>query len=225
MVISQGKKVEFHPYVEIAHDVFDIRWGKEDVTEKVGKFDEKKGEWVLTGEVKETNLCTYEIHRFYGSKPTPMMLTNTFAKGRRIPNMAELKVIGEALEMSAEQMLPWMKEQMKRSIVKYDESSSVNNFTVGGVNVWLDKATRAGLLLRFESEKALGKEETTLWYGSMSFPLPVDTAIQMLYAIESYASACYDNTQMIMASVEGIESIEGLLEFDYKKGYPQQLAF
>lgn len=227
MVISQGKKVEFQPFVKTAKDVFDVRWGKEDVVEKVGKIDEKTGEWVLTGEVKETSLCTYEVHRFFGSVPTPYMLTRTFNMGQRVPSMAEMKVIGEALYMSEEQMIPWMKEQLKRGIEAYDKSKYVNNFTIGGIDVWLDKETRTGLLLRFQSEAAMGKTETALWYNGVAFPLVITKGIQMLYAIEVYASATYDLKEFLLVQADKLDSVDAIITFDAtrKNGYPVQLAF
>lgn len=228
MIISQGKKAEFKPYNKISNDVFDFRWGKEDIHERIRQYDEIKKEWVLTGEVKETSLCTYEVHRFFGSMPTPYMLTRTFNMGHRIPSMTEMKAIGEAIEMTEKQMLPWMKEQLKRAINKHDKSrgaDGVENFTIGDFNLWIDKDTRTGLLLRFQAEKAMGKTDTVLWHKGMQFPLVVDTAIQMLYAIEVYASQTYDKTAEHLAAVDKLESIDALIAYDFKTGYPALLAF
>lgn len=227
MVISQGKKADFKPFVKIANDVFDFRWGKEDVVERVGKINEETGEWELTGEVKETSLCTYELHRFFGSMPTPYMLTRHFNMGQRVPSMAEMKAIGEALEMTEEQMIPWMKEQLKRAINKYDKSKAVENFTINGVDVWLDKDTRTGLLLRFQAEQSAGKTETTLWYNGIAFPLVIEEGIKMLYALEVYASATYDLKEYHLAEAEKLDSVANIITYDEtrKTGYPEQLAF
>ena len=223
MIISQGKKVDFHPYKKIADDVFEIRWGKEDIVERVR--EKVDGKLVFTDEVKETNYCTYEIERFFGSVPTQYVLTNTFNNAQRVPSMEEMRIIGEAIGMKEEQMIPWMKEQLKRAVKKHDKSKAVENFTIGGVNVWMDKETRTGLLLRFQAEKAIGKTDTTLWHEGMQFPLVVDNAIQMLYAIEVYASATYDKTAEHLANVDKLESVDALIAYDFKAGYPAQLAF
>lgn len=225
MIISTGKKSEFVPFVAVANDVWDVRWGKEDVVEKVGKIDEATGEWVLTGEVKETSLCTYATHRFFKALPTAYQISRLIEQSKRVPAMGELKVIGEALELGEEALLNWMKGELKKAIVVYDGSSAVNGFTVGGVQLWLDKATRVGLKLRFESELASGKTDTVLWQDGMSFPLKLEDAIKMLAAIELYASACYDNTQAQLAACDELESVDAVLAFDYKSGYPAQLAF
>lgn len=79
--------------------------------------------------------------------------------------------------------------------------------------------------LRFEAEIAIGKTETTLWYGNIQFPLELNLAMQMLYAIEVYASACYDNTQLHLANVDAIDTLDELLEYNYRIGYPEKLRF
>jgi hypothetical protein len=117
------------------------------------------------------------------------------------------------------------KTEMESNIRAYDSSKNVNSFYIQDIEVWLDKATRAGLKLRFEAELSMGKETTTLWYNNMQFPLSVENAVNMLYAIEIYASACYDNTQRHIAVVSKLESIEDVDAYDYTSGYPEKLQF
>lgn len=112
-----------------------------------------------------------------------------------------------------------------KEIEKYDTSSAVNLFYYQTMPMWLDKATRAGLLLRFQAEKARAIITTTLWYEGVSVNLNVDDAISMLYAIELYASACYDNTQQHLANVNAMTSVEEIEAYDYKVGYPDKLNF
>jgi hypothetical protein len=50
-------------------------------------------------------------------------------------------------------------------------------------------------------------------------------AMQMLLAIEIYASECYDNTQRHMAAVDVLESKEEIDAYDYRVGYPEKLEF
>ena len=124
--------------------------------------------------------------------------------------------------------LEFHKWLLKTRIEMYDSSKHVNSFTIGGMETWLDKATRVGLKLRFEAEIRMGKEQTTLWQDGISFPLPLvgeTTAIDMLDGIELYASACYDVTQMHLAAVAAMESVEELMAYDYTSGYPQKLSF
>ena len=117
------------------------------------------------------------------------------------------------------------KDQMKEKIIEYDSSDSVNDFSIQGIHLWLDLAKRTGLKLRFEAERAKGQEDTILWHDGMQFPLKIEDALMMLFAIEVYASACYDNTQLHISNVEKLESIEEVLAYEYKTGYPEKLEF
>ena len=111
------------------------------------------------------------------------------------------------------------------NILSYDSSNAVNEFRIGGMLVWLDKATRAGLMLRFQAEQAAGMTTTSLWYEGAQFSLPLVDAIQMLYALELYASECYDRTQAHIAEVEKLDSIEAVEAYDFTIGYPAKLEF
>lgn len=128
-------------------------------------------------------------------------------------------------EPSEEEILNIVKEYCVKEILRYDSSQEINCFYIGGQEIWLDKATRAGLKLRFEAEVAIGKTDTILWHEGQQFPLKLELAIQMLYAIEIYASACYDNTQKHIANVNALETIEDVESYDYHTDYPEKLRF
>lgn len=117
------------------------------------------------------------------------------------------------------------RRRKKDEILRYDSSDEVNAFYMQGQRMWLDKATRAGLMLRLQAEQSMGKETTILWYGSHQFELPMANAFQMLYALELYASQCYDNTQRHLAAVDALESKEEIDAYDYRTGYPEELEF
>lgn len=124
--------------------------------------------------------------------------------------------------------LECQKRLLRERILAYDSSDHVNSFSIGGVNTWLDKATRVGLKLRFEAEQRLGKTETTLWQNGMQFPLPLTgdvTALDMLDGIELYASACYDVTQMHLSKLGEMTTVEEVKNYDYTAFYPEKLAF
>ena len=124
--------------------------------------------------------------------------------------------------------LECQKRLLRERITAYDSSEHVNSFTIGGVQTWLNKATRVGLKLRFEAEQRLGKTETTLWQNGIQFPLPLVgdvTALDMLDSIELYASACYDVTQMHLANVAKMNSADEIKAYDYTVGYPSKLTF
>lgn len=135
------------------------------------------------------------------------------------------KEIVEVRSFSEDNVLSALKEKKIAEIRSYDSSSNVNQFAYSGMTLWLDKETRGGLLVRFNAEKSAGKTETTLWAGDVALSLNIDTAIQILYAIEVYASACYDNTASHIATVNAMQDIESVMGYDFKSGYPNKLIF
>lgn len=130
-----------------------------------------------------------------------------------------------APEKTEEEKLAIAKRDKKRNITYYDKSSAVNQFYISDTPMWLDKETRTGLKLRFEAEKASGKTETTLWDNGVQYPLNIETAIQMLYALEVYASMCYDNTQAHLAAIDTLGTVEEVEAYDHTSGYPEKLRF
>lgn len=128
-------------------------------------------------------------------------------------------------ELTDEQKLDLVKQRKIDEVNLYDKSLAVESFSINGMDVWLDKATRAGLKLRFEAENAMNITTTSLWYNGQKFELSLTSAIQMLYALEVYASQCYDNTQLHLANINELNTIEEINSYDYIVGYPEKLRF
>lgn len=128
-------------------------------------------------------------------------------------------------EFSNDEIIELEKNRIIDDILVYDSSENVNVFYVNQIPMWLDKSTRAGLMLRLQSEYSIGLSETTLWYNYIQFKLPVENALQMLCEIEIYASQCYDNTQLHISNVKGFSNIDDIKKYDYKIGYPTVLQF
>ena len=108
-------------------------------------------------------------------------------------------------------------------ITAYDTSDKVNGFVLNGAVVWLDKATRVGLMNSTTIAKAAGKDTTTLWLGSMKLIVDCDKAIQLLSALEMYALDCFNVTASHKQAVSELTTIEEVEAYDYKTGYPKQL--
>ena len=158
-----------------------------------------------TGEIEQIEMQTFN--------PTDEML---FADGW------EIYVEPEPTE---ENILNREKAYKIEEIIGHDSSPEVNGFYIGDRELWLDKATRVGLNLRFDAELASGQTNTTLWYEGIPFNLELANAVQMLNAIELYASACYDNTQLHIATVKSMEMIDDIKHYNYRTGYPDKLIF
>ena len=118
-----------------------------------------------------------------------------------------------------------IKEEAIEQITEYDQSEDVNSFTLQGKQMWLPKETRVGLVNSVTIEKKAGKETTVLWFGGERYELPVDTALQMLSALELYALECYNVTAAHKAAVNALERVEDVVAYDYTQGYPEKLNF
>ena len=118
-----------------------------------------------------------------------------------------------------------IKEEAIEQITEYDQSEDVNSFTLQGKQMWLPKETRVGLVNSVTIEKNAGKETTVLWFGGERYELSVDTALQMLSALELYALECYNVTAAHKAAVNALERVEDVVAYDYTQGYPEKLNF
>lgn len=108
-------------------------------------------------------------------------------------------------------------------ITAYDTSDNVNGFVLNGLLVWLDKATRVGLMNSTTIAKAAGQQTTTLWLKGIKLVVDCDKAIQLLSALEMYALECFNVTASHKAAVSELKSIEEVEAYDYKTGYPKML--
>lgn len=116
------------------------------------------------------------------------------------------------------------KETVLADIEKYDTSSAVNGFMLNGQKVWLDKATRVGLMNSTTIAKAMGQTTTTLWLGEAKLVVDCDKAIQLLSALEMYALECFNVTAAHKKAVTEMTTLEDVLGYDYTGGYPKKLT-
>lgn len=108
-------------------------------------------------------------------------------------------------------------------IERYDTSDKVNGFRLNGSVVWLDKATRVGLMNSTNIAKAMGSKTTTLWLGENKLEVDCDKAIGLLSALEMYALECFNVTASHKAEVGDMADIDKVLAYDVTAGYPKQL--
>lgn len=108
-------------------------------------------------------------------------------------------------------------------IAAYDTSDKVNGFILNGMTVWLDKATRVGLMNSTTIAKWAGQQTTTLWLGDIKLEVDCDKAIQLLSALEMYALECFNVTASHKAAVAELKTIKEVEAFDVTADYPKQL--
>jgi hypothetical protein len=121
--------------------------------------------------------------------------------------------------------LAGMKNMVIDEIVAYDSSSAVNKFYINGIEAWLDKQTRVGLVNLLESQKKTEHTRTTLWFNGTPIELDIETALNMLYELEVYAGLCYNQTELHKANVLALVNIDDVENYGYTTGYPEYLEF
>lgn len=124
---------------------------------------------------------------------------------------------------TANRRLTQAKREVLKKIEAYDTSPAVNGFALNGTVVWLDKATRVGLMNSTSITKAMGQPTTTLWLGESKMEVPCDTAIQLLSALEMYALECFNVTAAHKKAVSELTTIGEVEKYDITAGYPAQL--
>lgn len=137
----------------------------------------------------------------------------------------KLSAEDETVESVQQEVLKKVKEQAVYNINAYDVSTSVNSFKVNGVETWLDKATRVGLMNSVVTLKALEKDTMTLWLNDVPYTVDVNNLQQLLIALEDYAIKCYNQTSTHLANVSGMSDPYLIEEYDYTQGYPDKLEF
>lgn len=125
---------------------------------------------------------------------------------------------------SDQALLTAAQREVLSAIETYDASVSVNAFMLNGQEVWLDKATRVGLMNSTTIAKAMGQATTTLWLGEAKLVVDCDKAIQLLSALEMYALECFNVTAAHKKAVTEMTTLEDVLGYDYTGGYPQKLT-
>lgn len=114
-------------------------------------------------------------------------------------------------------------EKKLAEIETYDTSDAVNCFYLNGIPMWLDKATRVGLVNAIESTELLGGTSITFWYDTVSYTIPLQFARQLLATLEVYALECFNVTanhkKIVKSMTKDIEN------YDYTIGYPEKLQF
>lgn len=127
--------------------------------------------------------------------------------------------------MASEQaLLAAAKREVLSAISTYDASDSVNTLVVNGQRGWLDKATRVGLMNGVAVAKACGMERMSLWIDGREYVMGVERLEEMLVKVEVYAMGCYNVTAGHRRAVDGLTTLEAVLGYDFKAGYPEKVS-
>lgn len=169
------------------------------------------------------NIIVYHIGTTFNSKQNTYECYECTVSASTF-NEDEIKAsFSEFLTKIKAMQLKYAKIDKIAEITAYDTSSSVNGFLLNGLLVWLDKATRVGLMNSTTIAKATGQQTTTLWLKGIKLVVDCDKAIQLLSALEMYALECFNVTASHKAAVNELTTIEEVEAYDYKTGYPKML--
>lgn len=188
------------------------------------------------------------MEKMFFSEPQQRVTVGAYGKVLVLLNERKEKVVGDSVgdemreavpteqyvydgclldtgSMASEQaLLTAAQREVLSAIEAYDASDSVNAFILNGQKVWLDKATRVGLMNSTTIAKTMGQATTTLWLGEAKLVVDCDKARQLLSALEMYALECFNVTAAHKKAVTDMTTLENVLGYDYTGGYPQKLT-
>lgn len=124
-----------------------------------------------------------------------------------------------------DELLEQAKQEKLMEIKVYDQSSSVNSFTIGGNEMWLTVEERQQLATQISASEAVGRENMTKWFKGSEFTFPISVWKQMLVALEVYAGDALNVTESHKAAIEVMTNLEDVEAFDITAGYPEKLVF
>ena len=128
-------------------------------------------------------------------------------------------------EPTPAELLQRAKDSKIAEIEAYNVSDSVNEFTVDGSPMWLDFDERSRLQKAVDAKEALGKTEMTKNWGGVEYTFSIQQWKQMLVALEEYAYDCQNVTDGHRAAIESLGTVDEVLGYDYRVGYPKRLVF
>lgn len=107
---------------------------------------------------------------------------------------------------------------LSEKIKIYDSSDEVNSFFLNDQKLWLDKATRVGLMHLVNCSDDFVK----VALGDQVLTFSIEDAKTFLIKLERYASQCYLVTQQHLSAAKQLTGEEAL-NYDYTTGYPDKI--
>ena len=124
-----------------------------------------------------------------------------------------------------EECISLVKDIVLKMISDYDGSDEVNSFSYKGLTGWLEPKTRANYLTSISSAELLGEKNIVFLIAGQVVTATLEEAKVLLAKIQRYADNCYIITSQHKANVSALTTVEELMNYDYKTGYPNKLEF
>lgn len=128
-------------------------------------------------------------------------------------------------EWTDEELLQQAKDNKIEEINSYDNSSLVNSFIVGDLELWIPVEQRATLRSSIEAYQSLGIENVSKMWDGIEYTFTTEQWIEMINRVEVYASECFNTTQKHIRNVNNLTDIQEVQNYDYTTGYPDKLIF
>ena len=109
---------------------------------------------------------------------------------------------------------------LTEKIKAYDSSDAVNSFLFKGQSMWLDKATRVGLMHLANCSTS----NLQVVLADEILTLSVEKVKEFLTRLEVYAGQCYLQTQKHIQAVKELNNAEDFINYDYTTGYPEKIV-
>ena len=124
-----------------------------------------------------------------------------------------------------EEKLNTAKQNKLYEIEQYDNSPSVNSFTLNSKERWLKNDLRRSLSYSTNILKEDGEKTVDIWFDTECETMNIDNALYMLKTLEVYAKQTNNVTHQHKAEVMTLTSIWEVESYDITKGYPDKLVF
>lgn len=127
--------------------------------------------------------------------------------------------------LTEKEKLEQAKADKLAEIEQYDNSPSVNSFTLNGKERWLKNDLRRSLSYSTNILKEEREETVDIWFDTECETMNIDNALYMLKELEVYAKQTNNVTHQHKAEVMALTSIEEVEAYDITKDYPEKLVF
>ena len=134
---------------------------------------------------------------------------------------------GTTILVNWEADLEQTKAAILTNIEEYDTSDAVNQFTINGINMWLDGDTERPKLrgaAQTYKDKDLGDYPLCI-EGIGVIAIAPDKLLSMLSDLEVYAIECFTTTFRHREAVKALTTCQEIVNYDYTKQYPSKLVF
>ena len=128
-------------------------------------------------------------------------------------------------EPTPEELLERAKANKIAELEAYNDSDSVNEFTISNNPMWLNFDERSRLQKAVDAKETMGKTSMTKVWNGIDFTFPLSTWKAMLAALEDYAFDCQNVTDSHKAAINALDDIEDVEAYDFTTGYPEKLSF